>query len=92
MANTRQATRRAKQDVKRRAANVVHRTRFRTYHKSVVSAIAAKDGESAREALNKFISIADAAAGRGIVHQNKAARIKKRLNSAVKSLGSGEKS
>ena len=87
MANTRQAARRARQDVERRAANVVHRTRYRTFHKRVISAIAAKDGKAAREALNKFISIADAAAGKGIVHQNKAARIKQRLNSAVKSLG-----
>ncbi len=86
MANSRQAAKRARQDVARRAANVRHRTRFRTYQKRVASAVAANDGEAAQKALREFSSVADSAAGRRIVHPNKAARIKRRLHKAVKSL------
>lgn len=92
MANSRQAAKRARQDVVRRANNVVHRTRFRTYQKKVVNAVAANDAKAAREALGEFVSVADAVAGRNIVHPNKAARIKRRLHAAVRSLSAGTQS
>ncbi len=89
MANSRQAIKRARQAVKRRARALVHRTRFRTFQKRVLGAIAAGNQDEARAAFGKFASVADSAAGRGLVHRNKAARIKSRLSAAVRSLGSG---
>ena len=86
MANSPQATKRARQDVFRRAVNVGHRTKFRTFQKNVAKAIDAKDYDAAKLALGSFVSVADVAAGRGIVHPNKAARIKRRLYAALKKI------
>ena len=83
MANSAQATKRARQDVKRRAQNLVHRTRFRTFQKRVQASLAGQDPVQAQQALSAFIAVADQVASKGIVHRNKAARIKSRLHQAV---------
>lgn len=83
MANSAQATKRARQADRRRMRNVVQRTRFRTFQKRAVVAIDSKDATKAKEAVNTFVQVADIAASKGIVHRNKAARIKSRLNIAL---------
>lgn len=58
----------------------------RTYIKRVQAAIASGDADTARAALDTATPVIDRMADRGIMHKNKAARHKSRLNSAIKSL------
>ena len=86
MANTLQAKRRARQASTRRKRNMSHKTRFRTFQKRTVASIAAKNAEEAKANFATFVKVADSVAGKGIVHRNKAARIKSRLSRAVRQL------
>ena len=58
----------------------------RTYIKKVTLAIDDKDAKAASEAYQAAVPIIDRMAEKGIIHKNKAARHKSRLNSAVKAL------
>ena len=86
MANSAQARKRARQNVKRRAQNASQRSMVRTYIKRVVSAIASKSYDLATAADNKAVPVIDRLADTGIMHKNKAARHKSRLNQAIKAL------
>ncbi|MDO4450764.1 MAG: 30S ribosomal protein S20 [Moraxella sp.] len=86
MANSAQARKRARQNVKRRAQNASQRSMVRTYIKRVVAAVESKSYEAATEAYNKAVPVIDRMADKGIIHKNKAARHKSRLNKAVKAL------
>ena len=59
---------------------------MRTYIKKVVALIEAGDREAAGEALRAAIPVIDKMAGKGILHKNKAARLKSRLSARVKNL------
>ena len=89
MANSPQARKRARQAERRRAHNASMRSRMRTSVKHVVRALDAKDAEAAGEALKKAESLLDGAAGKGLIHKNKAARHKSRLNARLKALATG---
>ena len=71
MANIKSAIKRARQNPKRRKHNASARSMLRTYIKSVLKAVEAGDKES----------------NKGLIHKNKAARTKSRLNARVKALG-----
>ena len=86
MANSAQARKRARQAERRRARNASHRSTVRTYIKKVVALIEAGDREAAGEALRAAIPVIDKMAGKGILHKNKAARLKSRLSARIKSL------
>ncbi|MBE9591407.1 30S ribosomal protein S20 [Moraxella sp. K127] len=86
MANSAQARKRARQNVKRRAQNASQRSMVRTYIKRVVSAIESKSYDLATEAYTKAVPVIDRMADKGIIHKNKAARHKSRLNKAIKAL------
>ena len=86
MANIKSAIKRARQNDKLRLRNASARSMFRTFVKNVVKAIEAKQPELAKEAFAKAQPIIDKAAQKGLIHQNKAARIKSRLTSRIKSL------
>jgi len=86
MANTAQAKKRARQDVKRRAHNTTLRSELRTAVKSVKKAIASGDKAAAQKALNEASSTVDRIADKKIVHKNKAARHKSRLSAAIKAM------
>lgn len=86
MANSPQARKRARQNEKRRRHNASFRSMVRTYIKRVRLAIEGKDQKAANEAYQAAVPIIDRMADKGIIHKNKAARHKSRLNSAVKSL------
>lgn len=89
MANTPQSRKRARQEPRRRMRNVMLVTRFRTYLKKARVAAAAGDAAAAREAFAKFASIADSSVGKGIVHRNKAARLKRALSVSLRRLSAG---
>ncbi|MAC69064.1 MAG: 30S ribosomal protein S20 [Gammaproteobacteria bacterium] len=86
MANSPQARKRARQGETRRRHNASFRSMVRTYIKKVDAAIAGGDHGAATEAYNEAVPVIDRLADKGIIHKNKAARHKSRLNSAVKSL------
>ena len=86
MANSPQAKKRARQAEKRRAHNASLRSLVRTNIKKVVAAINTGDAEQARAAYNSAVPVIDRMADKGIIHKNKAARHKSRLNAQVKAL------
>ena len=86
MANTAQARKRARQAVKNRAHNVSLRSRMRTAMKKVINAIQAGEKEQAQQAYRDAMPVIDSMARKGIIHKNKAARHKSRLNKQLVSL------
>ena len=86
MANTAQAKKRAKQAEKSRIRNAGQRSNLRTFVKKVIAAVNAGDKEKAQAALKTVVPIIDSAVNKGIIHKNKAARGKSRLNSKVKAI------
>ena len=87
MANSPQATKRARQAEKNRIANASARSRLRTMEKKVRKAVLEGDKEAAQAALTAALPVIDRAASDRLVHRNKAARDKSRLNTAVKAMG-----
>ena len=86
MANIKSAKKRARQSVQRRQRNASARSMVRTAVKKVVKAIEAKDKAAAEAALKSAEPLMDRYASRGLIHQNKAARHKSRLNTAIRAL------
>ncbi len=86
MANSAQAKKRARQNDKARAHNASLRSMVRTYIKKVVNAIAAGDKTNAQTAYTSAVPVIDRMADKGIIHKNKAARHKSRLNAQIKAL------
>lgn len=86
MANSPQAKKRAKQSERNRVRNASQRSNLRTFVKKVLAAINAGDKEQAQVAFKKATSVLDSAVNKGIIHKNKAARGKSRLNLKVKSM------
>ncbi|AFU98932.1 30S ribosomal protein S20 [Simiduia agarivorans] len=86
MANSPQAKKRARQNEKARKHNASLRSMTRTYIKKVVAAIKAGDQEAAKAAFAAAVPVIDRIADKGIIHKNKAARHKSRLNAQIKAL------
>lgn len=86
MANSPQAKKRAIQAEKNRQHNASFRSMVRTYIKKVVAAIESGDQAKAKEAYNAAVPVIDRMADKGIIHKNKAARHKSRLNSQIKGM------
>ena len=86
MANSPQAKKRARQADKARARNASQRSMVRTYIKKVVAAIDAGEHKAAQEAFKAAMPVIDRFADKGILHKNKAASSKSRLNTKVKAL------
>ena len=60
---------------------------MRTYIKRALKAVSAGDREQARAAYQKAVPVIDAGVGKGLLHKNKAARHKRRLNAHLRRLG-----
>ena len=86
MANSAQARKRGRQNEVRRQRNQSARSRLRTSIKKVVRAIRAGDHEAAAAAYRDAVPTIDRAAGRGLIHRNKAARHKRRLNARIRAI------
>ncbi len=80
MANTAQATKRAHQSQCRAAHNGSQRSRFRTAIKNFRKAVEDKHQTVDAKAFQTTVSIIDKCATKGLIHPNKAARLKSRLN------------
>ncbi|AQA17978.1 30S ribosomal protein S20 [Halioglobus japonicus] len=86
MANSPQAKKRARQAEKRRVHNASLRSLVRTNIKKVIAAIDTGDADQAKAAYAAAVPVIDRMADKGIIHKNKAARHKSRLNAQVKAL------
>ena len=86
MANSASARKRARQAETSRRANASRRSMMRTYMKKVVAAIEAGDKALATEAFKVAAPIIDSSVTGGLIHKNKAARHKSRLNAQIKAL------
>ena len=86
MANTAQARKRARQAETHRQHNAGRRSMMRTYIKRVLAAVAVGNKEDAQTAYNEAVPVIDRSANNGLIHKNKAARYKSRLNIQVKAL------
>lgn len=86
MANSAQAKKRARQNEKQRKHNASLRSMVRTYIKKVVAAIASGDKAAAAAAYTAAVPVIDRIADKGIIHKNKAARHKSRLNTHIKGM------
>jgi len=86
LANIKSAAKKARQAEKHRQHNAALRTRMRSAIKKTVKATQAGDGTAASTALQAAVPQIDTMVSKGLVHRNKAARHKSRLNKAVKAL------
>jgi small subunit ribosomal protein S20 len=86
LANTAQAKKRARQAENNRQLNAGQRSNMRTSIKKVLKAIEAGDKDAAKKAFDEAVPVIDKAAGKGLMHANKAARHKSRLNQHIRSL------
>ena len=84
MANTAQARKRVKQANKRRASNMSQRSSMRTAIKQFIKNIETNNVDQAKSQANEMFSKIDNMAGKRLIHANKAARLKKRLNLQLK--------
>ncbi len=86
MANSPQAKKRAKQSEVRRQRNVAMRSKVRTSIKNIIKAIDNGDKEAASAAFKAAVPVIDSMATKGVMHKNKAARHKSRLNAQIKAM------
>ena len=86
MANIKSAQKRAKQTVVRNQRNTAQRSQLRTAVKKVLKALDANDAAGAEAAFATAQPLLDRFSSRGLIHKNKAARHKSRLNDRIKAL------
>lgn len=86
MANTKQSKKRARQAENHRQHNASLRSMMRTQIKKVLKAVQAGDKANAEAAYKAAVPVIDRMADKGIIHKNKAARHKSRLNGHVRAM------
>lgn len=89
MANIKSAAKRARQSEQRRQHNVALRSKMRTFVKKVLAAVEAGDKDLAKASYAEAVPVIDSVSDKGLIHKNKAARHKSRLNNKVKALHQG---
>jgi len=87
LANIKSAAKKARQSEKHRQHNAAMRTRMRTAIKKAMKAIAGADRKAADAAYSAAVPEIDTMVSKGVIHPNKAARHKSRLNLALKATG-----
>ena len=88
MANSRQSKKRARQGEQRRQHNVERRSKMRTFLKKVVKAIESGDKKAAEGAYKDAVPLSDSSVSMKLIHANKAARHKSRLNARIRAMSS----
>lgn len=84
MPHTQSAKKRLKQSLRRKASNRSVKAELRTEIKQVRAAVAAGKLDDAKKEMVTAQEKLDRAATRGVIHKNKAARVKSRLSKALK--------
>jgi len=83
LASHKSAEKRSRQNEQRHQRNVSTRSKVKTYIKSVVAAVEAKDKEGALNALKLAIPVIAKAGAKGVYHQKTASRQISRLTRRV---------
>ena len=83
MANHKQAEKRNRQRIKRRARNLVHLSTMRTFMKRVRKALATGDKDTATKTLPLALEAVAKAVSKGVIHRNTGSRYFSRLTRAV---------
>ena len=86
MANSVSARKRARQAERNRLRNASQRSAMRTSIKKVIAAIESGDKAAAESAYKMAVPFIDRGVSKGLIHRNKAARHKSRLNSKIRAL------
>ena len=86
MANHSATIKSVRKNAKRRLHNMSFRSRARTFVKKMKTFVEAKDTTAAQALFPVMQSELDKAAKRGLMHKNKVARLKSRLNARLKEL------
>ena len=86
MANSLSARKRARQAEKHRLRNASQRSHMRTSIKKVLAAIESGDKSAAEAAYKAAVPAIDSSVTKGLMHRNKAARHKSRLNNHVRNM------
>ena len=86
LASSLSARRRARQVEKHRLRNTSQRSRMRTAIKQVITAIESGDKTAAENAYKSAVPMIDRSVSKGLIHANKAARHKSRLNTRIRAL------
>jgi small subunit ribosomal protein S20 len=84
MANTKSAEKRTRQNITRTQRNKSVKTRVKNTRKAAVEAIASGDKKTAAAKVSALASAADKAVKSGVIHKNKANRLKSRAAKAAK--------
>ena len=86
LANIASAKKRARQAARRRLHNNSRRSMLRSSIRKVLDSIAQGDKTAATAAYQAAVPIIDRMANKGLIHKNKAARHKRRLNARIRAL------
>jgi small subunit ribosomal protein S20 len=84
MPTTRSAKKRLRQNLVRRAKNRATKSSIKTEVRQVREAVAAGNLQKAEEELRAAARKLDRAGARNVIHRNKAARVKSRLQKLIK--------
>ena len=86
MANNSSARKRVRQNEKHRQSNVTQKSRMRTAIKKVIKAIDTGNAKEATELYGVAQPLIDSLATKGLIHKNKAANLKSKLNKRIKAM------
>ncbi len=76
------AKKKLKQDKKRTAKNLTYKTKYKSAIKAAKKSVIAKGAKTA-SLVSKAVSLIDKAAKKGVMHKNKAARLKSRVTKSA---------
>ena len=85
MANSKSADKRARQNKKRYELKHAQRSMVRTAMKATAKSVEAKD-KNVTKTFKAAQSTVDKMVSKGVIHKNKAARLKSRMNKQIKSV------
>ena len=83
MANIKSAKKRSRQNIVRRSRNRFHLSTLRTNIKKFRALVTAGEIDAARDALTGTYSAIDKGIQKGVIHHNKADRLKSRLTASI---------
>ena len=86
LANTAQARKRVRQSEKARTRNAAQKSNFRTSIKKVLKSLSDKNKDQSNANFKEAMSVMDKLVMKGLIHKNKAARKKSRLNKKIQGL------
>lgn len=85
MPQRRNAVKQLRVDATRKSRNLLRKKKFKDALKDVKKSIEAKDLDTAKAGMPKAYKALDKAAAKGVIHKNKAARLKSRITAQLNS-------